>query len=158
MRSEIRALHQGCLRKAKEYAERYNIAHYLQDDYMTLASDRYVLPLKANFKGRLQGIIHDYSRTGETLYFEPLFLVEQNNRLQELKQQEREEESKILHQMTQLLVQELPQVRAAWDFIVSMDVLLACCALMAAFDGRCIPMEESAVLSLPGARHPPAGS
>ena len=154
VRSEIRALHQGCLRKAKEYAERYNIAHYLQDDYMTLASDRYVLPLKANFKGRLQGIIHDYSRTGETLYFEPLFLVEQNNRLQELKQQEREEESKILHQMTQLLVQELPQVRAAWDFIVSMDVLLACCALMAAFDGRCIPMEESAVLSLPGARHP----
>lgn len=154
VRSEIRALHQGCLRKAKEYAERYNIAHYLQDDYMTLASDRYVLPLKANFKGRLQGIIHDYSRTGETLYFEPLFLVEQNNRLQELKQQEREEESKILHQMTQLLVQELPQVRAAWDFIVSVDVLLACCALMAAFDGRCIPMEESAVLSLPGARHP----
>ena len=73
VRSEVRALHQGCLRKTKEYAERYNIAHYLQDDYMTLASDRYVLPLKANFKGRLQGIIHDYSRTGETLYFERIY-------------------------------------------------------------------------------------
>lgn len=154
VRSEVRALHQGCLRKTKEYAERYNIAHYLQDDYMTLASDRYVLPLKANFKGRLQGIIHDYSRTGETLYFEPLFLVEQNNRLQELKQQEREEERKVLRQLTQLLMQELPQARAAWELLVSMDVLLACCGLMSAFDGRCIPMEADAALHLPDARHP----
>lgn len=154
VRSEVRALHQGCLRKTKEYAERYNIAHYLQDDYMTLASDRYVLPLKANFKGRLQGIIHDYSRTGETLYFEPLFLVEQNNRLQELKQQEREEERKVLRQLTQLLVQELPQVRAAWELIVSMDMLLGCCALMSAFEGRCVLMEEGAALHLPDALHP----
>lgn len=154
VRSEVRALHQGCLRKTKEYAERYNIAHYLQDDYMTLASDRYVLPLKANFKGRLQGIIHDYSRTGETLYFEPMFLVEQNNRLQELKQQEREEERKVLRQLTGLLMQELPQVRAAWNLAVSMDLLLACCSLMASFDGRCVPMEKGASLHLPEARHP----
>ncbi|MBQ8173345.1 MAG: endonuclease MutS2, partial [Mailhella sp.] len=91
VRSELRGIHQNCLRRVKDFAEKYNIAHYLQDDYMTLSSDRYVLPLKANFKGRIQGIIHDYSNTGETLYFEPLFLVEQNNRLQELKQQEREE-------------------------------------------------------------------
>ncbi len=58
---------------------------YLQDDFMTISSDRYVLPLKANFKGRMQGVIHDWSQTGETCYFEPIFLVEINNRLQELK-------------------------------------------------------------------------
>ena len=63
---------------------------------MTLSSDRYVLPLKANFKGRMQGIIHDWSQTGETCYFEPMFLVEINNRLQELKREEREEEHKVL--------------------------------------------------------------
>ena len=92
VRSELRGIHQNCLRRVKEFAEKYNIGRYLQDDYMTLSSDRYVLPLKANFKGRVQGIIHDYSNTGETLYFEPMFLVEQNNRLQQLKQEEREEE------------------------------------------------------------------
>ena len=65
----------------------YNMLAWLQDEFMTLSSDRYVLPLKANFKGRMQGIIHDWSQTGETCYFEPMFLVEINNRLQELKRE-----------------------------------------------------------------------
>lgn len=95
VRGELRRLHLQCLRKVKEFAVQYNILQYLQDEYMTLASDRYVLPLKANFKGRIQGIIHDYSNTGETCYFEPMFLVELNNRLQELKREEREEERRV---------------------------------------------------------------
>lgn len=153
-RNEMRGLHQGCLRKVKEYAEKYNIGHYLQDDYITLASDRYVLPLKANFKGRLQGIIHDYSRTGETLYFEPLFLVEQNNRLQELKQTEREEERKVLRLLTSLLLQELPQAEAAWNFLVQLDLNQAKAALADALDGRAVYLEPQATLRLEAARHP----
>ncbi|MFQ9492133.1 MAG: endonuclease MutS2, partial [Bilophila wadsworthia] len=106
VRGELRRLHLMCLRKVKDFAVQYNIAQYLQDDYMTLASDRYVLPLKSNFKGRIQGIIHDYSNTGETCYFEPLFLVEQNNRLQELKREEREEERKVLRYLTGIVQNE----------------------------------------------------
>ncbi|MCH5276883.1 MAG: Smr/MutS family protein [Desulfovibrionaceae bacterium] len=154
VRSEMRGLHQGCLRRVREYAEKYNIGHYLQDDYMTLASDRYVLPLKANFKGRLQGIIHDYSHTGETLYFEPLFLVEQNNRLQELKQAEREEERKVYRMLTGLLLQELPRVEAAWNFLVQLDLNQAKVALADALDGRAVSLEPGATLSLREARHP----
>ncbi len=154
VRSEMRSLHQGCTRRVKEFAEKYNIGHYLQDDYMTLASDRYVLPLKANFKGRLQGIIHDYSKTGETLYFEPLFLVEQNNRLQELKQAEREEEQKVLRFLTDLLLQELPRVESAWRFLVASDLIFAKCALADALDGRCVPLDNDSPLNLPQARHP----
>ena len=70
---------------------------------MTLASDRYVLPLKANFKGRMQGIIHDYSQAGDTFYFEPYFLVELNNDLQEYKQEERAEEQKVLRFLSELV-------------------------------------------------------
>ena len=154
VRGELRGIHQNCLRRVKEFAEKYNIGRYLQDDYMTLSSDRYVLPLKANFKGRIQGIIHDYSNTGETLYFEPMFLVEQNNRLQELKQQEREEERKVMRMIADLLVQEMPQVEAAWKLLVEIDLGQAKCALGAALSGRCVPLEENALLSLPGARHP----
>ncbi len=154
VRSELRSIHQSCLRRVREYAERYNIAHYLRDDYMTLSSDRYVLPLKANFKGRLQGIVHDFSNTGETLYFEPLFLVEQNNRLCELKRQEREEEHKILRMIADLLIQELPQIKAGWDFLVQIDVYRAICALGAAFDGHCADIDNSAPVSMPQALHP----
>ncbi len=153
-RNELRGIHQNCLRRVKEFAEKYNIARFLQDDYMTLSSDRYVLPLKANFKGRIQGVIHDYSRTGETLYFEPLFLVEQNNRLQELKQEEREEERKVLRMIAGLMVQEMPLLRAAWKLLVQLDLGRAKRALGNALDGRCVPLEEGALLHLPGARHP----
>lgn len=141
-RSELRSLHQGCMRRVKDYANTYNIAHYLQDDFMTLSSDRYVLPLKANFKGRMQGIIHDYSSTGETVYFEPMFLIEQNNRLQELRQEEREEERKVLRTLSQVLVQELPQVEAAWNLLVELDFTLAKCKLGNAFAGRMVEVRK----------------
>lgn len=157
VRGEMRRLHQACLRKVKEFAVQYNIVQYLQDDFMTLASDRYVLPLKANFKGRIQGIIHDYSNTGETCYFEPMFLVEHNNRLQELKREEREEERKVLLYLTDIVRNELPLVREAWTWLVRLDVELAKCGLAAAFDGACAtvsPPEEGAPLSLLAARHP----
>ncbi len=125
VRTELRRLHQSCLRRVKDFANEYNILHYMQDAFMTLASDRYVLPLKANFKGRLQGIIHDWSQTGETCYFEPMFLVEVNNNLQDLKRQEREEERKILEYLTALVREALPLVQHATDFLTRIDLLLA---------------------------------
>ncbi len=125
VRTELRRLHQNCLRRVKDFASEYNIAHYLQDSFMSLASDRYVLPLKSNFKGRLQGIIHDYSQTGETCYFEPMFLVEVNNSLQELKRQEREEERKILEFLTNLTREALSEVQNALHLLTRLDVLIA---------------------------------
>ncbi len=162
VRNELRSLHQSCLRKVKEYCEQYNIGHYLQDDYMTIAGDRYVLPLKANFKGRLQGIIHDYSRTGETLYFEPMFLVDLNNRLQELKQEEREEINKIILLVSDLFMQEEAGIRKAWDFLVLLDVNEAKLGLSSAYvakhkkeqglEGYCVSFGHT--LSLMNAYHP----
>ncbi len=142
VRLEIRRLHQQCSKKVKEFANQYNIAHYLQDDFITLSSDRYVLPLKSNFKGRLQGIIHDYSQTGETCYFEPFFLVEINNRLQELKREEREEEHKILLRISALLRDELPGLHALYAFMVKVDVLQAKLELAEKYAGRLVAFEE----------------
>lgn len=155
LRAELRRLHQNCMRKVKEYAAQYNMLAFLQDEFMTLSSDRYVLPLKANFKGRMQGIIHDWSQTGETCYFEPIFLVEINNRLQELKREEREEERKILAYLGELLVAELPSVLAAQKLLRQVDILSAKRRLAAAFDGQCLslaPADEG--ISLLEARHP----
>ena len=157
VRGELRRLHQQCLRKVRDFAVQYNILQYLQDDYMTLASDRYVLPLKANFKGRIQGIIHDYSNTGETCYFEPMFLVTLNNRLQELKREEHAEETKVLRYLTELVRNELPLVRSAWILLVRLDVETAKCALAAAFDGNCVTVSAESgnvPLSFFAARHP----
>lgn len=155
VRVELRRLHQSCMRKVKDYAVQYNMLHYLQDEFMTLSSDRYVLPLKANFKGRMQGIIHDWSQTGETCYFEPMFLVDINNRLQELKHEEREEERKVLAYLADLLRAELPGAHAAVRLLAELDLLQAKRALAEVLDGRCVPVTSSAEgIQLLGARHP----
>ena len=111
VRQEIRQIHQQCTKRVKDFVTDQGIGHYLQDDFMTISSDRYVLPLKSNFKGKVAGIIHDYSQTGETCYIEPMFLVEVNNKLQDLKQEEREAENRILAQLTGLVRQELDRLR-----------------------------------------------
>ena len=154
VRGELRRLHQQCSRKVKEYAAEYNILHYLQDSFITLSSDRYVLPLKANFKGRLQGVIHEYSQTGETCYFEPMFLVELNNRLQGLKREEREEERKILMYLSELIRSELPGIRSLYDFLVELDMLVARSALAACCDGRIVEFIPDRGVCLREARHP----
>ena len=155
LRGELRRLHQSCMHKVKDYALQYNMLPYLQDNFMTLSSDRYVLPLKANFKGRMQGIIHDWSQTGETCYFEPMFLVEINNHLQELKHEEREEERKVLTYLHGLLQQELPGAQAALNLLAELDLLQAKRRLAALYGGRSVSLSpEAEGIHLAGARHP----
>lgn len=154
VRSEIRSIHQRCTKKVKDFILGRDLSHFLQDEFMTLASDRYVLPLKANFKGRFQGIIHDYSQTGETCYFEPMFLVELNNQLQELKKEEAVEEQRILDYLTGLFRSERPGVENCYIFLVRLDVLLAKVALGEQLDARPLEVSAEAALSLPEARHP----
>ena len=154
VRAQMRGIHQQCAVKVKEFARVHNIAHYLQDEFMTLSSDRYVLPFKANFKGRLQGIIHDYSQTGETFYFEPYFLVELNNDLQNLKREEQEEERKILNYLTELVRRERDGIEAGYNFLCELDVQIAKCKLAAALDGRVVRFAPEFQLCLKAARHP----
>ncbi len=153
-RSDLRRLHHSCLHKVKDFAKQYNFAHYLQDEFMTLASDRYVLPLKANFKGRLQGIIHDWSQTGETCYFEPFFLVEINNRLQELKLEERKAEREVFTYLTNLVRDEKDGIQGAYDLLLELDLLRAKGRLSDIYQGRCVTLSEDGGIFLPGARHP----
>ena len=154
VRQDIRRIHQTCTRKVKDFVNSHGILQYLQDEYITLANDRYVLPLKSNFKGRVQGIIHDYSQTGETCYFEPMFLVDLNNELAELKKQEREEEHKVLEFLTGLVRANQNALHGVYDLMVHVDVLLAKCTLAAKFDGCALEFSEEGKLHLIDARHP----
>ncbi|MEW5772093.1 MAG: Smr/MutS family protein [Thermodesulfobacteriota bacterium] len=154
VRSEIRAIHQRCTKRVRDFLTAEDVGQFLQDDFMTVSSDRYVLPIRTNFKGRVQGIIHDYSQTGETCYVEPMFLVELNNQLQDLKQEEREAEKAVLRLLTSLARQEEGALRAAYAFLLRTDVLGAKAAFAAARDARPIEMAPGLPLRLADARHP----
>ncbi|PTN37702.1 endonuclease MutS2 [Desulfonatronum sp. SC1] len=154
VRQEIRQIHQHCTKRVKDFVTDQGIGHYLQDDFMTISSDRYVLPLKSNFKGKVAGIIHDYSQTGETCYIEPMFLVEVNNKLQDLKQEEREAENRILAQLTGLVRQELERLRPLFQWLTDMDLLLAAVALAQKMEARPVDVVLDGELDLKQARHP----
>ncbi|WP_243359395.1 endonuclease MutS2 [Fundidesulfovibrio terrae] len=154
VRQEIRRIHQRCTSQVKDFVAKEGLAAFLQDDYMTISSDRYVLPLKTNFKGRIQGIIHDYSQTGETCYVEPMFLVEVNNRLQELKREEREEELKVLKYLTGLARDEEDALRGAYHLMVDTDVLLAKASLAGLLEGYVPDVGGEGSVELFAARHP----
>ena len=154
VRGEIRRIHRQCTGKVKEFLTGEDVAQYLQEEFMTISSDRYVLPLKANFKGRVKGIVHDYSQTGETCYIEPFFLVDLNNQLQDLKREERDAEKAVMTMLTGLLRSEIESVGAAWDFLVQADVRMAKTRFARDMDARCVPSGPERPLRLTGARHP----
>ena len=154
VRQEIRSIHQTIMTRVKETIGEKDLGPFLQDDYITISSDRYVLPLRANFKGRIPGIIHDYSQTGETVYVEPFFLVEINNRLQELKNEEREAEAKVMAFLTGLARDERDAIAASFRQLVACDVLWAQAALAEAFGGTLPEVAPSHAVHLVAARHP----
>jgi len=154
VRQEIRSIHQTIMARVKEFVGEKELGPFLQDDYVTISSDRYVLPLKANFKGRIPGIIHDYSQTGETVYVEPFFLVEVNNRLQELKNEEREAEARVMAFLTTLARDERREIVASYRLLVDCDVLWAKAAFADRIGGMLPEVAAGHAVHLLGARHP----
>lgn len=144
MRQEIRRVHQMCTRKVQDFFQNKDLQFMLQDEFLTISSDRYVLALKNNFKGRIKGIVHDYSQTGETCYFEPLFLVELNNDLQEYKQEERAEELKVLKFLSELVRTEQGAIERTFEELVRFDGLLAICAFARQADAHVIDISPAA--------------
>jgi len=154
VRQEIRRVHQMCTRKVQDFFQNKDLQYILQDEFLTISSDRYVLALKNNFKGRLKGIVHDYSQTGETCYFEPLFLVELNNDLQEYKQEERAEEQKVLRFLSELVRTEQRAIELTFDELVRFDGLLAICHFARHTDAHVVDIVPDGPLALAQARHP----
>jgi len=153
VRGEIRNLRAQCSRKVNESLSRENYSHYLQDEYLTISSDRYVLAFKSNFKGKVPGIIHDYSQTGETCYLEPMFLVDLNNRFQELLQLQAEAEGKVRAYITDLARRSLDDLQQVYAWLIRMDVLWAKARLAGRLQGRILDRGEDS-LELKNLRHP----
>jgi len=153
VRGEIRKIQKQCTKKINDYIADQNISEMLQDEYLTISSDRYVIALKANFKGRIKGIIHDYSQSGETCYFEPMFLVELNNKLQELKNKEREEKNKVLKYLTSLILDEYDKIGKLYFLMVEMDILRAKILFSQEIRGNIIDIADNKVV-LKNSRHP----
>ncbi len=99
-REEERREHQKMQRRVQELVRKLSDLGLLREDYYTLRNDRYVLPVKSETRAEVAGIVHDASQTGQTVFVEPEVLVEHGNRLTLARARVREEERRILIELS----------------------------------------------------------
>src|SRR5688572_3202986 len=98
LRREIKIAHDRLMSRLQRYLT--ESANKLQEPIITQRDGRYVIPLRAEFKGQIKAVVHDQSSSGATLFVEPLPVVELNNTMRELQLQARDEERRILHELS----------------------------------------------------------
>ena len=100
-------------------------ALYLQEAIITQRGGRYVIPIKTDFKGRIQGIVHDQSASGATLFIEPLATVELNNQLRELQLKEQHEVERVLLMLSGLVAADAQPLIYTVEALADIDVIFA---------------------------------
>jgi DNA mismatch repair protein MutS2 len=129
-------------------------AQAIQDQIVTVRNDRFVIPVKADHRSRVQGVAHGFSSSGATVFIEPLETIEANNELQALRETEEREVARILMTLTEELRQALPAIEEAARAVAELDFIGAKAALAKEF--RCVEpvIDERGPLELHEARHP----
>ena len=127
---------------------------YLQDSIVTIRDGRYVIPVKAEHRGRFQGIIHDQSSTGATLFIEPQVIVNMNNELRELELAEKVEVERILLELSSAVAEHFHEIMNNQKLLIDLDVIFAKGKLSMLMGGEAPEIAEDGMLHLKSARHP----
>lgn len=98
---------------------------YLQDTLITMRGDRYCIPVKAEYRNQVPGMIHDQSQTGSTLFIEPMAVVNLNNDLKELYAKENDEIQKILADLSSLAAEHISEIRTDAQTLARLDFIFA---------------------------------
>lgn len=127
---------------------------YLQDSVITMRNGRYCIPVKAEYKGQVPGMIHDQSSTGSTLFIEPMAVVKLNNDMRELELQEQKEIEIILSSLSQQIAEERESIALNLSLMVQLDFIFARAALAMEMNGSEPVFNEEGRIFLKKARHP----
>ncbi|MBI2015806.1 MAG: endonuclease MutS2, partial [Candidatus Rokubacteria bacterium] len=124
------------------------------DRYVTVRHGRYVLPVRAEARGRLRGIVHDRSQSGQTVFVEPADTVEANNDLVQLAREEEQETARILAELTDAVRARLDELETVIEAVAALDWIF-CRAHLAERMGASAPViGADRTVALRGARHP----
>jgi DNA mismatch repair protein MutS2 len=126
----------------------------LQEPIVTLRNGRYVVPVKADARSRVKGIVHDASGSGQTLFVEPLVAVELGNAWREAQAAEQEEVARILDELSALIAANAGAFRETLDALARFDLWAAKAALAAAMDATRAETTDRPEVVLLSARHP----
>jgi DNA mismatch repair protein MutS2 len=135
------------------------LSEAIQEELVTVRNDRFVIPVRADHRGRINGVAHGSSSSGATVFVEPLETIEANNELQSLREAEQREIAEILFALSEELRRKLPAIEQAAEVVAALDFINAKAAFAERFN--CVVPEvaaggsaNKATLELIEARHP----
>ncbi|MDL1910441.1 endonuclease MutS2 [Chloroflexi bacterium CFX6] len=123
LRREIKIAHDRLMSRLQKYLT--ESGNKLQEPIITQRDGRYVIPLRAEFKGQIKAVIHDQSSSGATLFVEPLPVVELNNQVRELELQARDEERRILHEISAQVGEHREELTYGIENLAMLDLIFA---------------------------------
>jgi len=153
IRREQRAAH-ARIREKLDDLVRGPDARMLQDPLVTTRGDRYVVPVRQEFKGQFPGVLHDQSSSGATVFMEPLAIVPLGNTIRELGIAEREEIIRLLRELVAQVAAEAGQISLAYEALGRVDFAVAKALLAQSMRAALPRVRTDGVLRLRRARHP----
>ena len=129
-------------------------AKYLRDPIITLRGDRYVVPVKSEYKSEIPGLVHDVSSSGGTFFIEPMSAVNANNALRELLIKERKEIERILAELSAEAASFRESINLSVEMLTALDVIFAKARLSLRMDGMEPEIRTNGTTELKRARHP----
>ncbi len=127
---------------------------FLQENIYTIRGDRYVIPVKAEHKGQVPGLVHDQSSSGATLFIEPMGLVNLNNEIKELMLKEKAEIEKILMELSKKLYDNITVAKNNANILYELDFIFAKAKYASHIDATCPSVNDDGIIDIVEARHP----
>ena len=154
IRRSIRSMNDRVHSQMTAMLNNTNIRNSLQDGVITMRNGRYCLPVKAEYKNQVPGMVHDQSSTGSTLFIEPMAVVNLNNELKELYLKEQDEISVILANLSNLTSEYIPYIREDYRILTELDFIFAKASLAKIYNGTAPIFNENGYIRIRKGRHP----
>ena len=154
LRRKIRQTEDSIRTKLDNIIRNSTTNKFLQDAVVSLRNGRYVVPVRAEYRGEVGGVIHDVSSTGATVFVEPTAVVEANARIMQLRAQEQEEITRILTSFSTQVGSLEPQFTYSYDAMLKIDLLLAKARLAVEQNAFMPAVSDKVYFKLNKARHP----
>ena len=154
IRSDLYQLKEKARKSLERIMERDEVRPVVQDTYIAVRNGRYVIPLKPNYNQFFQGIVHDYSHSLKTSFVEPVEVMEVNNTISVLEGEEKEEERRILRDLTRWVRRYVPEIKATLSLIADLDLHQSLALFASAFNCVRPRIETGGSIEIRGAVNP----
>lgn len=154
IRKKIRKTSEAIRSQLDKMLRSPNIQKFLQENIVTIKSERFVLPVRAEFRKEISGLVHETSSSGATVFIEPTGVVDANNEIKILRQNEKKEIEKILRELSSEVATFSENILNSYQICVELDVIFAKAELAYSMNAALPKVNDNGKISLKNARHP----